>query len=991
MHQPNKQHSSSSASADSVLPAAWSVSDTMFELPNPLSFSMFSESSGVTILANRHLPMGYLQDSARQNHQNSDLSYLRGNQGLYPPMNSNNGQQQQQQQHVYYFEVELPTVGSSPADVVIGFVVDPDSSAPKMGSLPGDSSLSVSWGSGGLKVNGKQVCPESSSTHPKLNAGDVIGCGIEVSGMRRVFFTVNGSIIEQPSPATSMGINDDSRCYPAVGFRYGEGDSLKGNFGLDAAARFRWPGSDRLSIVPCQPAQGSGFMNSDVASSAAGPMSRGSPFYGKSVSDQFGRHANDADITMNLSASRSATRPGSSPMVSSSPPSASASSPSPVAGGSKDPPLFGTKMSKKSSLEDDDPSNTSAHAHFDLGTRSSMTQSAALVGGNWQAAASLRSNNDSQSSWQYHLQQGAGSSSQNASSTASASSPPAPGGQSPTSPQSTARRRPSDSNPHDPRVGAQKVYDPSKYRRVVRKDEEEAQKKAPPIEDEKPAAPDPGSGSSRPGAVAVAAGTSGGISAVAKENYKTLLMACGKKRIDSLYVKDLVELCISDADKLERELEAKLTDESASDKVVTLLELISEINDAIDTGKRSLKRAKESSKSKPQSEGPTIELLVQNQDVFSLTCMLRAQNEKRLAAALALMKFARESDSLRDEIRSLGGMHSFLTLFRTNGMTREIQIVAAMSIAYLLPSFVASSQTSSSLGMKILECLRFLLASRAVTPQGTHISRDEMCQACSMGLNILWIHAIQPLMATEISKKSRQTSRPSLKMSTSRSMRMRARGGGGVFDQGQESIEIQELVELSVTMITHIAKLTEGSGLRIDMGYNIVEQVCEVDAARPIAVREGLLRILVDWIRSKDIARVRPAASALRYLISIDDKYMAGWIHSQVVNEGAVGEIVKLLETPVGHDVRVAVAQMLSALCVAPHTRAAVVEASCVSYLVAMLYEHIDPASEQMVQYAGTALLQLAAGAMTRAGGLTGGSLAILEPGGADKQDAVVK
>ena len=122
-------------------------------------------------------------------------------------------------------------------------------------------------------------------------------------------------------------------------------------------------------------------------------------------------------------------------------------------------------------------------------------------------------------------------------------------------------------------------------------------------------------------------------------------MACGKKRIDSLYVKDLVELCISDADKLERELEAKLTDESASDKVVTLLELISEINDAIETGKRSLKRAKESSKSKPQSEGPTIELLVQNQDVFSLTCMLRAQNEKRLAAALALMKFAREMNT----------------------------------------------------------------------------------------------------------------------------------------------------------------------------------------------------------------------------------------------------------------------------------------------------------------------------------------------------------
>jgi hypothetical protein len=67
---------------------------------------------------------------------------------------------------------------------------------------------------------------------------------------------------------------------------------------------------------------------------------------------------------------------------------------------------------------------------------------------------------------------------------------------------------------------------------------------------------------------------------------------------------------------------------------------------------------------------------------------------------------------------------------------------------------------------------------------------------------------------------------------------------------------------------------------------------------------------------------------------------MAGWIHSQVVNVGAVNEIVKLLNESVGHDVRVAVAQMLSALCVAPHTRAAVVEARCVSYLVALLYEH---------------------------------------------------
>jgi hypothetical protein len=372
--------------------------------------------------------------------------------------------------------------------------------------------------------------------------------------------------------------------------------------------------------------------------------------------------------------------------------------------------------------------------------------------------------------------------------------------------------------------------------------------------------------------------------------------------------------------------------------------------------------------------------------------MLRAPNEKRLAAALALMQFARESESLRNDIRSSGGVHSFLTLFRTKGIGRDLQLVSGLTVAYVLPIFLASSQISSAVGLKMVEILRFLVASKPISPQGYYITREEMCKAASVGVNVLWINAIQPLIALEKAKEDSKQNRPALRSSTSvRFGRLRGQTGGGVFDQGQESIEIQELTELAVTLIAHIAKLTHSGELIIDMGYNIVEQVCEVDAARPIAVREGLLRILVDWIRSKDVDKVRPAASALRYLISIQDKYMAGWIHSQVVNEGAVGEIVKLLNESVGHDVRVAVAQMLSALCVAPHTRAAVVEAKCVSYLVALLYEHSSPASEEMVHYAGTALLQLAAGAMIRASALTGNILSVVDSAAPDKQETVVK
>jgi hypothetical protein len=477
-------------------------------------------------------------------------------------------------------------------------------------------------------------------------------------------------------------------------------------------------------------------------------------------------------------------------------------------------------------------------------------------------------------------------------------------------------------------------------------------------------------------------------------NSQKLKLAASKKDkdFDADLVREMLDVCKKDQERLQLKLSNAVEETYAIGNIEVLFAVNDGICSAIDAGKEAMKREKEKSKKKKAMEGPTIELLVQNQDVFSLICMLRAPNEKRLAAAVALMTFARDNELLRNEIRSSGGMHSFLTLFRTKGMTRELQVVSGLAAAYVLPSFVASSQPPANVGLRIMECLQFLAASKPVTPQNVYISREEMCKAASVGVNLLWVNAIQPLIAMEKAKNESRQARPVLLPSASvRLSRIRGRTGGGVFDQGQESIEIKELTEVAVTLIAHIAKLTDRAGLKIDMGYNIVEQVCEVDEARPIAVREGLLRVLVDWIQSKDIDKVRPAASALRYLISIEDKYMAGWIHSQVVNEGAVSEIVKLLNESVGHDVRVAVAQMLSALCVAPHTRAAVVESRCVSYLVALLYEHSAPASEDMVHYAGSALLQLAAGAMTRASAVTGYKLSITDSATPDKQETIVK
>ena len=65
------------------------------------------------------------------------------------------------------------------------------------------------------------------------------------------------------------------------------------------------------------------------------------------------------------------------------------------------------------------------------------------------------------------------------------------------------------------------------------------------------------------------------------------------------------------------------------------------------------------------------------------------QNDQRLDAALALMKFAKEGErvegegsiTLRDEIRSSGGMHSLLIMFRAKGTSYELQVVAALAVA----------------------------------------------------------------------------------------------------------------------------------------------------------------------------------------------------------------------------------------------------------------------------------------------------------------------
>jgi hypothetical protein len=940
-----------------ALPSGWRIRDRSLRNSDPLFISM-NASIKNTIYADAPISKKLLSGPGRRksNDDNSDYTGLAKVEGPT---------------HVYYFEVSL--ISNNPvhvAEIAIGLMSEADT----MGAWPGEVPHSIGWGADGLLMNGRLL---DSHQRTQLRSGDVIGCGVELGGMHRVFFTWNGSMVVPPTPSTAFSGSRDLQWYPVASFRHGNGDMLRGNFGRDAMHSFGWSGSDLLMISPSQSttsrphAQTTGMSMDRLPAytSAQRSASSGSasPYYQIPEQDSPLSSGAQGLLTRSMPPSMGSPLEFAYPSTSGGMHHSSHEAP-------KASSYFGVQNHRRS-LVDDDPSDAINAGHFDLNPSSPQSSNpagppvpgfsppnptriqASPAGTN--EGSSRRDQRRRERTSRRQLGGLTGSQHDPSSSTGGyPSSPNSPLSSEPVQPSvSAASRLPMSLPP--PRSAGNFLLQTSR--------------KPPPLEQSERT-----NVNSRMPAVAPAAAVAavGNEIPIAKEHAAALLKASNQSDVDHQTIREMLETCKADQEKLQLMLSNALEHADAIDNLEELFSVNDGICSAIEAGNEAMKRAKvqvKQDRKKNSSAGPTIGLLAENEDIFSLICMLRAPNDKRVEAAFALMKFARENARLRNEIRSSGGMHSFLTLVRTKGSSHELKVVASMAVAYVLPSFVVSAQTPSSVGLKIIECLRFLAVTSPLETNEFSISRPEMLKAASMGVNVLWINAIQPLLLLESTKDQPSHIRPPLRPSASlRMSKTRGRAGASIFDQGQESIEIRELTELAVTLVTHLAKISDSpSEDPLDVGFNIVEQVCEVDMARPIAVREGLLTTLVDWIRSGEIDKIRPAASALRYLISIDDRYMAGWIHSQVVNEGAVSEIVKLLNESVGYDVRVAVAQMISALCIAPHTRAAVVEARCVGYLVALLYEHNSPSSEDMVRYAASALLQLAAGAMVRATALS--------------------
>ena len=411
------------------------------------------------------------------------------------------------------------------------------------------------------------------------------------------------------------------------------------------------------------------------------------------------------------------------------------------------------------------------------------------------------------------------------------------------------------------------------------------------------------------------------------------------------------------------------------------------------------------------SSSMEIGSLVKKKDIFSLICMLRSQNaDQRLEAAMALMRFARseDGDRLRDEIHSSGGLHSLLTLFlRSNASS--VKLIASLAVAHVLPASVVASahNIKPQVGLKLLECLRFLHGVRqsSYVIKEERITRQECVRASAMGLTTLWIHNLEPMLRAQLQPVLAQAEEASddgnvlpppilgLQTSSAGSSVMgnaRQRKNRTWANQRREAASVQELLEMAIALVIQFAEHDQEDDDSSDTVL-LVEAVCAVEVARPIAVREGILRVLVSWIKHAVHQKKRPAAvSSLRQLTSIKDKYMAGWIHSQMVSSGALPAIVDLTrDLHLAYPVRLDIAQILSSLCIAPHTRAAVVEADCINFLIDLLYEHA--VSEELALFAGEALLQLAAGAMQRAGSIGSNDKELLAFSSRARHDRILK
>ena len=331
------------------------------------------------------------------------------------------------------------------------------------------------------------------------------------------------------------------------------------------------------------------------------------------------------------------------------------------------------------------------------------------------------------------------------------------------------------------------------------------------------------------------------------------------------------------------------------------------------------------------------------------------------------------------EVLNAGGMRSLLTFFKTNEES-ELMMVSALTVVYLFPVLLDSEvQSSSYVHMGVINCLKFLLQ----TPDASidiDISPHEIRTASVFTMTNLWFKVLVPklrssdiIMTNGIMKRYEPGDNGDFFSDIPSPSRRRSSLSSQNGEEFDCSIMIDAFTSLSVTFTADLMKneeLRHANDINVYYEFAlIVESICAVEYARPMAMSKGVLELLLQWLDSGEIDLTRPAACALRNLTLTGENYVAGWVHSQLLNDNALPLIVEQLESN-DSQVRLAMADIISSLSVAPHTRAGIIKAKGVEYLVQLLGSlEFQAHDEALAITAGTALLRLAMGANSWSGG----------------------
>lgn len=337
-----------------------------------------------------------------------------------------------------------------------------------------------------------------------------------------------------------------------------------------------------------------------------------------------------------------------------------------------------------------------------------------------------------------------------------------------------------------------------------------------------------------------------------------------------------------------------------------------------------------SSNEQTNSEGKGEEL----RDIFGLLCHLRGRKEQtRVKAVRSLLSITRrESAHGHQQILQSGGLSSLLTLFQSSFESEVLRTMSALNVVNLIPTYTEPLRNIDII--IVIDCLHYLMQSSGLDAGvDFDITPAEVFHACVNAMTFVWVNYIEPKVCwSETNLDGGPNDRNCFEMQRSRPKRRS-------YLEDEDDVDYCHLLNSFTALAVMSATLdySDVDGLKKSVPYgfaDILQYICAVKACRGLAMKEGVMNVLLKWMRSNDLRMEVIAATALRDLTVPDSSsYTAGWVHAELLHDGnAITDIVERLSAP-NWEVRRCMAEIVSCLTGVPHTRAAIIDAQGIKRL----------------------------------------------------------